>query len=54
MSHSKKNITALTEISLADLDDNDVFVIVDVSDTSQASTGTTKRITKANLLASSV
>ena len=30
MSHSKKNITALTEISLADLDDNDVFVIVEV------------------------
>ena len=30
MSHSKKNITALTEISSADLDDNDVFVIVEV------------------------
>ena len=28
---SNKKITALTEISLADLDDNDVFVIVDVA-----------------------
>ena len=49
-----KQIVNLPEIEASDLDDNDLFVIVDVSDTSDSSSGKTKKITKANLLASSV
>ena len=49
-----KSIDNLPEIEASDLDDNDLFVIVDVSDTSDSSSGKTKKITKANLLASSV
>lgn len=42
-------ITALTAITDAQLADADVFVVVDVSDTSMAATGTDKKITRANL-----
>ena len=49
-----KQIVNLPEIQVSDLSDADLFVIVDVSDTSDSSSGKTKKITKANLLASSV
>ena len=39
-----KSIDNLPEIEASDLDDNDLFVIVDVSDTSDSSSGKTKKI----------
>ena len=45
-------ITALTALTAAD-PANDMFPIVDVSDTSMAASGTTKRISINNLLACS-
>lgn len=49
-----KSIENLPQIQVSDLGDNDLFVIVDVSDTSNSPSGKTKKITKANLLASSL
>ena len=46
-------ITALTSISTSTDPANDPLVIVDVSDTSMAATGTTKKVTLNNLLACS-
>ena len=43
-------ITSLVELSSGDVNNSDVLPIVDVSDTAQASTGSTKKITKANFL----
>jgi hypothetical protein len=43
-------ITSLGQLLAASLADGDELVIVDVSDTSQASSGTTKRITSADFL----
>jgi len=45
-----KKITDLTEITFDQLSDSDVFVIVDISDTTMASSGTTKKITKQNAI----
>ena len=45
-----KKISELDEIQPSDLNGNDFFVIVDISDTTMASSGTTKKITKQNLL----
>lgn len=45
-----KKIANLTEITFDNLTNSDVFVIVDGSDTTMASSGTTKKITKQNLL----
>ena len=45
-----KKISQLNEIQDSDLDNGDFFVILDVSDTTMASSGTTKKITKQNLL----
>ncbi len=46
-------ITALTSISTSSDPANDPLVIVDVSDTSMAATGTTKKVTLNQLLATS-
>lgn len=45
-----KKFTELTELS--SVDDSDVVPIVDVSDTTDSATGTSKKITKANLVPS--
>ena len=45
-----RKIENLTEITFDNLTNSDVFVIVDGSDTTMASSGTTKKITKQNLL----
>jgi hypothetical protein len=45
-----KKIANLTEITFDNLTNSDVFVIVDGSDTTMASSGTAKKITKQNLL----
>ena len=45
-----KKISELDEIQPSDLDGNDFFVIVDISDTTMASSGTTKKITIATSL----
>jgi hypothetical protein len=42
-------ITALGALTAAQVADSDVFVIVDVSDTSMAATGTDKKMTRAEL-----
>lgn len=42
-------ISALTTITGANLADADSFVVVDASDTTQAASGTTKRVTKQEL-----
>lgn len=42
-------ITALDTLTAANIADADVFVLVDVSDTSMAGTGTDKKITRAEL-----
>jgi hypothetical protein len=46
-------ITALTSIGTSTDPANDPLVIVDVSDTSMAATGTTKKVSLNNLLACS-
>ena len=45
-----KKISELTEITFNNLTNSDLFVIVNGSDTTMASSGTTKKITKQNLL----
>ena len=45
-----KKIANLTEITFDNLTNSDVFVIVDGSDTTMASSGTTKKITKQNAI----
>lgn len=45
-----KKISELTEITFDNLTNSDLFVIVNGSDTTMASSGTTKKITKQNLL----
>lgn len=42
-------ITALAALTAANVADADVFVLVDVSDTSMAGTGTDKKMTRAEL-----
>lgn len=44
-------ITDLAALSSTDLADGDLFVVVDVSDTSMAATGTNKKILLSSLLA---
>lgn len=44
-----EKITALTELSAAPADD-DVLVVVDISDTTQAPSGTTKKVQMSNLV----
>jgi len=41
-------ISELTEINLGEISENDFLVVVDTSDTSQSSDGSTKKITMIN------
>ena len=45
-----KKISELTEITFDNLTNSDLFVIIDISDTTMASSGTTKKITKQNAI----
>lgn len=49
-----KQITNLTEITSADFTAGDFLLIVDVGDTSSSDSGKTKKITKTNILKSSI
>jgi multidrug efflux pump subunit AcrA (membrane-fusion protein) len=50
---TNKRITELTALDGDDVADNDVLAIVDVSDTTMAASGTTKKITVAELVTDS-
>jgi hypothetical protein len=50
---TNKRITELTALDGDDVADNDVLAIVDVSDTTMAASGTTKKITVAELITDS-
>ena len=45
-----KKIANLSEITFDNLTNSDLFVIVDISDTTMGSSGTTKKITKQNAI----
>tara|TARA_E500000318_G_scaffold85894_1_gene82228 strand:- start:9150 stop:9326 length:177 start_codon:yes stop_codon:yes gene_type:complete len=50
---ANKKITDLTEITIEDVANDDLLIIVDVNDRSGSSAGTTKKIQKSKFLVNS-